>query len=231
MSSQNKISFFSNLKTLRKDYLLTLSELSNKIKISVNTLKNYEIVKQFPPHSTLLKLSNFYGVSIDFLLLGEKTNFIKKIKLFELAEKLDEKPLQEMGKVESYIYTFLDNDVVCTKRIDTCSYNFNGNFNNNFKELLKNNNLTSKYMADFLDVSVRQIASFKKETECSYSNLLKLSSKFNVSIHWLITGVPLRFNIGTPKFNDLITKADEYLENDHINTTIKIMEQIIKSCN
>ena len=223
--------FFEVLKNLRNDSGLSLEELSDVLNIKSGKLKGYEFKKAYPPFEILKRLSNVFGVSIDYLLKGDRSKFIKNISLFGLAEKIDKTMLQDMGKVESYIDTFLYKGKTNSIYYDVLDYKFSDSFNNNFTEIIKQSGLTGKDIAKKLNVSERQISSYKKFSECSYDFLVKISTFFNISIHWLITGEKLFFDITNIKFKELILKADEQLKKDQTDTVIKLMQQILKNHN
>lgn len=59
--------FGDRLKELRKDKKLTQNELAKQLKVSGNTVYSWENDKQEPSMATLLKLSEIFEVSLDFL--------------------------------------------------------------------------------------------------------------------------------------------------------------------
>lgn len=61
-----------NLKLLRKNQNLTQDELCLALKIPKPTYAHYEAGRSEPPQATLIKLANYYGCSIDYLL-GHQT--------------------------------------------------------------------------------------------------------------------------------------------------------------
>ena len=230
MSSQN-INFFLNIKNIREKNNLSISELSSKTLLNKRTIESYEFKNTTHTYKNLYKIVKFYGISIDYLLLCENTNFIKNIFLLKLAEKLDKLSLQEMNKVDSYIDTFLNKEKEISKHYDVLNYNFSNNFNNNFKIIMEQNNITGKEMSKRLSVTERQIAGYKKSSECSYNILFKISNIFNISIHWLLTGKKLIFNFNNKKFEENILKADEHLENKYLDNTIDLIKGILKNNN
>lgn len=64
-----KLSIGYNLKTLRKKYNLTQSQLAKKLNISRQRLANYELEKREPDLITLIKISSFFNCSIEELIL------------------------------------------------------------------------------------------------------------------------------------------------------------------
>lgn len=63
--------FSKNLKRHRKYNNLTISQLSNIINISEETIMDYESGKASPDEKTLLELAKLFNVSTDFLTSGE----------------------------------------------------------------------------------------------------------------------------------------------------------------
>lgn len=66
--------FAHTLKTLRKDKKLAQNELAKILYVNRSLICNYEKGKRLPSVDMLVKLSNFFEVSIDFLL-GAKDKF------------------------------------------------------------------------------------------------------------------------------------------------------------
>ena len=60
------------MKTLRKERGLTQIALQMKIGIEQSLLSKYENGERTPPTETLIRLADFYGVSIDYLLCRTK---------------------------------------------------------------------------------------------------------------------------------------------------------------
>ena len=69
------------LRKLRKENNLTQKELSKKLGIGESTLSHYERGDRDPDSKTLRKISNFFGVSTDYLLNNSnERNSADKIK-------------------------------------------------------------------------------------------------------------------------------------------------------
>ncbi|HBF3900459.1 helix-turn-helix domain-containing protein [Clostridioides difficile] len=60
--------FSENLKALRIKNKLTQEELAEKLCISRSALSLYELNKRKPDFDTLIKISNFFNVSVDSIL-------------------------------------------------------------------------------------------------------------------------------------------------------------------
>lgn len=60
------------LRELRKNCGLTMKELGAEIGVAESTISQYETGKRQPDYETLLKLGEFFGVSMDYILTGEE---------------------------------------------------------------------------------------------------------------------------------------------------------------
>lgn len=60
--------FGDKLKALRIDNDLTQKELAEKLHINRSTLSNYENIGREPNYTLLIKISNYFNVSTDYLL-------------------------------------------------------------------------------------------------------------------------------------------------------------------
>ncbi len=56
------------IRELRNEKGLTLKELGNFLNLGESTMSMYENGKRNPDYNTLIKLADFFGVTIDFLL-------------------------------------------------------------------------------------------------------------------------------------------------------------------
>ena len=66
-----------NLRALRKNKGLTMKQLGEKIDVAESTISLYERGKREPDNATLIRLANYFGVSVDYLL-GRDSAQIKK---------------------------------------------------------------------------------------------------------------------------------------------------------
>ena len=62
------MSFGERLKTLRESKNLTQKELGKILGLEQSTISNYEIDTRFKNGDRLIKIADFFGVSIDYLL-------------------------------------------------------------------------------------------------------------------------------------------------------------------
>ena len=81
------------LKELRESEKLTQQELANDLGLNSVTYSNYENENREPPIETLIKIADYYGVSLDYLL-KRNTN----IKFYYITNDQKEKAICELAK-------------------------------------------------------------------------------------------------------------------------------------
>lgn len=69
----NKDNIMEKLKELRKERRLKQADVARALNISVQVYCNYENSLREPSQETLIKLADFFGVSVDYLLGREST--------------------------------------------------------------------------------------------------------------------------------------------------------------
>jgi len=212
----------------REEVGLSTSEFSKKICISKNTLDNYEFKNQRPPNRNLIKISNFYQVSIDHLILGETSKYIKHPHFFQLAEKIDKLKYEDWQKISGFIDPLVHLNKNINHHYDTATkYTFSQNFNFNLRNIIEQNKLTAKVFGNKFNLTERQIVGYKMQSECSLESLGQFSDEFEISIHWLLTGQKLFYNFRNREFEEQILRADEYLDKKHIDMAVELIEKII----
>ncbi len=85
--------FSERLKYLRKIKGITQVELSKHLGYGYTAISNYENAKHQPDYDTLMKIAEYFGVSVDFLVgyddFMERTDCIlEEIKLLKKYRKL-----------------------------------------------------------------------------------------------------------------------------------------------
>lgn len=106
----------NNLRFLRKRKGLTQTDVANFIGISQNNYSYWENGKVKIDNATLIKLADYFGVSIDYLLgreLGEDDKHIQEIGGFTVPDKylipvvgqvVAGKPVESPENIEGYVY-------------------------------------------------------------------------------------------------------------------------------
>lgn len=228
--SSKIINFGKKIQIIRQNSGLTIADVYNKTKISKSTLESYEAGQFRPPYKALKKLSELFALSIDFLILGEETKYIKFISMFEQAEKIDKLSSEDRSRIETFIDTFLGGGKEIHHFYDTTEFILSSNFNHNITVLFSHLKLTQKEIGKKIGgLTERQIASYKKNSECSYETLISISKIFNISIHYLITGKRLIYNFENRQFEKYVLSADEYLDFQKFFILMEMMQKIINS--
>lgn len=83
------MSFATQLKILRARHNVTQQELADYLNVTRPTIAGYETKGKEPDYSTLLLLSSYFHVSIDYLLTGK-----------EFPDTIEEKCFLEKNKTE-----------------------------------------------------------------------------------------------------------------------------------
>ena len=91
-----------NLQKIRKELKKTQLEVAKQLFIDPTTMCNYEKGKSEPSIETLIKLANYYNVSLDYLVGREQskeiitTNYKEKKELLLISEKLNSNNFQKL---------------------------------------------------------------------------------------------------------------------------------------
>lgn len=93
---------YNNIRNLREDNDLTQSELASKLNISQRAYSHYENGTREIPISILIHLSNYYDVSIDYLL-GESDAKYK----FHKSDKANSDSIVITKQDSPYLYKLL----------------------------------------------------------------------------------------------------------------------------
>ncbi|WP_343337344.1 hypothetical protein TPELB_23890 [Terrisporobacter petrolearius] len=100
--------FSKILKDLRTEFNMSQSELAKKLDISPSTVGMYEQGRRYPDFDTLIKISEFFNVSLDFLLgktlirneQNTSLNLTKKqLKALELASQYSDEEFETIIKL------------------------------------------------------------------------------------------------------------------------------------
>ena len=224
--------FFSNtIKLLRNLNGLTLEKLAKQTKIGINSIIDYERDSHFPTLKNLITLSNFFSVSIDFLMMGSATDYPKNLKLFRLARELDRQSQpHERSHIEMTAKSFLDkiNQKDFTSKLDLSNLKLSNDIKENIKTVKELKNISSKQIADRLEITLGQVSHYQNRSVPPAEKLPTLSDILCVSIHALVTGEILNFSFKDGHFNEIINLSDRFLSLDHQKFLIELMGNIIQ---
>ena len=95
----NRIRDMTNrIRDLREDMDLRQSDLAEKTGIDQRTISNYETGKTLPDSDALIKLADFFGVSIDYLVGRVRYDFYGASKRNKLIEQMQQE-LEELKEL------------------------------------------------------------------------------------------------------------------------------------
>lgn len=105
--------FKNILKKLRKEYGLSQEELSKRVGVARSSVANYENGQNFPNMDILLKLSDVFNCTTDYLLgkTNERKNNIDIDKaLIGLSTQFNKLSEESQNKVKEQIELLLENE-------------------------------------------------------------------------------------------------------------------------
>lgn len=229
---KKKFNISSNLKNLRKVTGTTFYKFHTATGIKENTLQKYEIEFKMPSLKNLIKIADFYSITLDFLLLYNKTKFPRSTKLHYLAEKIDKMNQVKRFQVESTASTLIGTKNLSTSiqiKIDNNNLKLTENIHQNIKILRENKNYTQKIVAESIGILLNQISCYERNAIPPADKLIKIANFFDVSIHVLATGVKINYSkIENKALREIIIKADNFLSFEDKEILIKIMQRIIE---
>lgn len=80
-----QIYFGKNLKTLRKNKGLTQTDISSILETNKSLIANYESDRHYPSIETIIKIADYFSVSIDALLRQDMSAAVNSIVVSEPA--------------------------------------------------------------------------------------------------------------------------------------------------
>lgn len=90
------------LKQLREEKGLSQQELADKFSINRSTYARYETSSTQPDYSILIRLADFYDVSVDYLLGREHTKDVVVIAAHRSDNELDSLPEEAFREIENF---------------------------------------------------------------------------------------------------------------------------------
>lgn len=114
-----EMEFKENIKKLRKEYGLSQEELSKRLGIARSSVANYENGQNFPNMDILVKLSEIFNCSIDYILgksdYKNEEDFWKKhssdiVKDINIIQKLETKGITTPKAIENIVNELLETD-------------------------------------------------------------------------------------------------------------------------
>ncbi len=99
-----------NLKKLRKEKVLSYRRLSKEVGISHTNLLLYEKNQAMPSLKNAIKLCKFFNVPLEYLLMGEKSDFqYHDLELLQLFKEVDGMNEEDRSMVKGFIRKLIKN--------------------------------------------------------------------------------------------------------------------------
>lgn len=219
------------LKILREQLNLTQNQISEKTNIDIETIRKYETNRYKPTVKNIATYSNFFGLSIDYLLSQNQSNYIRNLKLWDLSLLIDKNKKDQIITIEQTISALLNkHDIkMFTYSYDDFELTLTTSINQNLRILRKLRKLTQIELGNEFNISTRMISGYEKDTIPPLDKLHYLAMKLEVSIHCLITGKKLSFDFKNKEFGEIILKADHFLNFDEQKMLIQLMETFLNT--
>jgi len=228
------INFKKNYSSLKRQLGYTIKEIAQATGIKNGTLNQYEFFSSLPSYERLKKIVDFFGVSIDYILLKSNNKFINYNRLFYLAVKTNELPSMQRNHIEDSVAQFINRNQKSETIFDnTDRYQLTNSIHKNLKKIRDLNNISQNEIAQILDFKSRKSISNIESgsSRIPYNALLKLSSTYNISMHFLITGEALNYNIQDNFLYKNLIIFDKNATSEQINVVTILMQQILRNNN
>lgn len=97
--------FPERLKELRNETGISISELADKINIAKSTLSRYEASKMEPTLAVIVKIANFFNVSLDWLAGNSSIRepFITSNNIVKIYNELNDNQKRELYRYTNYL--------------------------------------------------------------------------------------------------------------------------------
>lgn len=100
----------TKLKELRKEHKLSMKELGKILGLSESTISLYEAGKREPDIKTLIKMADYFDVSVDILLGRDETNKEEirddySLSMFNFEKMCDELDEHSLDRIHSVLYS------------------------------------------------------------------------------------------------------------------------------
>lgn len=222
-----KIFIGKNLRELRNNKSLTLEKLSEETKINIKNLIGYESNTVNPSLTNLITLSRFFGISLDYIILWEKNNYINSVDMLILSQKIDSLDQVKRFQIENTINTLIKKNNSLTIKFDLDFDQLKNNIHENIKIIREKKGLSQISIADFLNIKQSVVSNYEKSSIPPIDKLIKLSNLLNISIHALVTGNILNFTFKNLSLKEAILNGDKLLSLKDKDFLIRLMQKII----
>jgi transcriptional regulator with XRE-family HTH domain len=228
---EKKFHISNNLRRLRKFKDITVSDLYHFTNINKNNLRKYETNYLLPALDNLRILADYFGISLDFLLLWDKTKYPRNILLFSLAKKIDAMDQVKRFQIESTATSLIGGkkiDIEFEIKLDEFYPKLTVNINENIKILRTHKNILQREVAEYIGIHPKAFTPYERKSIPPAPKLIKMAEFLNVSIHSLATGIKLNYEFNSKQLLRIIFLADRLLNLEDKKILIRLMQRIIE---
>lgn len=222
----------NNIKFLRLNFGFTQEQLANLLCLDITTANYYETGKRHPSTQILIKIAELFGITMDFLINSNKTEYPYNLKLLRMAKNLDTDSYYDArSSIEGVIKNIIGKktDTNLNIKQDGLDIELQASFHKNLKDIRNHKKMTQPYLAKLIGTTKNSIAHYENESFPPIDKLNELSEKLEVSIHCLLTGEKLLFDFDDRLFGKTILSADHILSIDDHKMLIRYMEAAINN--
>lgn len=167
------------LKKLREEQGIQAIKVAKVLKVAKSTYSGYENDKSKPDYETLIKIANYYSVSVDFLLGNTGVKDLSGICLVPAT-----------GNVMKEVEERRDEQIVGSMDM----------FANRLRKLRNEEILTQRELAELMNLSGATIAMYETgKRSPDRETIIRLAKMFQVSVDYLLGVTDIRNCSDTPK--------------------------------
>ena len=217
------------LKEIRMFFNLTQDELTKKLMIEDRTIVSQYETRATPSINILLKYSQAFDLTLDFILNNNNCVYPRNLKLLELSKRIDDTAQsQSRSLVEASVEVFIKEKNKADIKQDSIDLDLINDFHSNLKSIRSLKGISQLKLANSLGVGRTAVTLLENKNFPTLENLQKLSEILDVSIHALVTGQKLSFHFTDGHFCKTMLLADRLLPLEKHKYLIDLMESILQ---
>ena len=218
------------IRKLREIYNLSRNDLTESLNITIDAIDKYENGKKNPYFPVLVKIADFFQVSIDFLVNTEDTKSPRNLKLINLASEIDKRELNNIIiHISEIIKSFIKHDEKIIVQIDNFDIDLTDDFHKNLRIFRQYKDYSYEAYGKKINMKSGLIRSYEINRYPPAPKLVILANGLYISVHSLCTGEKLSWIFKNNDFFNLILKADHFCNLDEHRMLIYIMTKMLEN--
>ena len=211
---------------------ISIPELNKKINLGIDAIRQYEVERSLPPLDKMKKITSFFGISTDYLLLWDQIRYPRSIRLLSLAEKINAMEVDRWHNVKTTTDTFLGKENANKDPViifDDPEAELTSSVHKNVRLLRNRVEYSQEKLGRYLTQATNHISNYETGvSRPSAENLILMSALFQTSVHAIATGRKLYFQFQNKDLKDTMLNADYYLPLKDKDFLCRMMEKIIE---